>query len=164
MVGSWMWRHLQQSVNVWDCTLGRSPAVYMWYGRRCGEQVTNKNVFKHYHHSSDVKGQVLVCYTDNERIIFVFHRACYYIDPHYFFTKLTATGTYFLFQFYFPIFFILCLPYFIHLCPFIPLLFSLNLSCLLFFSLALQPSAGYGLLVHEVSWSHTTTRQSVGLL
>jgi hypothetical protein len=26
-----------------------------------------------------------------------------------------------------------------------------------FFSLALQPGAGYGLLVHEVSWSHTTT-------
>jgi hypothetical protein len=24
------------------------------------------------------------------------------------------------------------------------------------FSLALQPSAGYGLLVQEVSWSHTT--------
>jgi hypothetical protein len=23
-------------------------------------------------------------------------------------------------------------------------------------SLAVQPSAGYGLLVHEVSWSHTT--------
>jgi hypothetical protein len=29
-----------------------------------------------------------------------------------------------------------------------------------FHSLALQPSAGYGLLVHEVSWSHTTTRHS----
>jgi hypothetical protein len=28
------------------------------------------------------------------------------------------------------------------------------------FCLALQPSAGYGLLVHEVSWSHTTTRHS----
>jgi hypothetical protein len=30
----------------------------------------------------------------------------------------------------------------------------------LLFSLALQPSAGYGLHVHEVSWSHTTTRHS----
>jgi hypothetical protein len=28
------------------------------------------------------------------------------------------------------------------------------------FSLALQPSTGYGLLVYEVSWSHTTTRHS----
>jgi hypothetical protein len=28
------------------------------------------------------------------------------------------------------------------------------------FSLALQASAGYGLLIHEVSWSHTTTRRS----
>jgi membrane-anchored glycerophosphoryl diester phosphodiesterase (GDPDase) len=28
----------------------------------------------------------------------------------------------------------------------------------LLFSLALQPSAGYGLLVYEVSWSHTTRR------
>jgi hypothetical protein len=38
-----------------------------------------------------------------------------------------------------------------------------NCEChhlLLLFSLALQPSAGYGLLVHEVSWSHTTTRHS----
>jgi hypothetical protein len=31
---------------------------------------------------------------------------------------------------------------------------------LLLFSLALQPSAGYGLLVHEVSWSQSTTRHS----
>jgi hypothetical protein len=29
-----------------------------------------------------------------------------------------------------------------------------------FFSLALHPSAGYGLLVHGVPWSHTTTRYS----
>jgi hypothetical protein len=28
------------------------------------------------------------------------------------------------------------------------------------FSLALQPSAGYGLLVHDISWSNTTTRHS----
>jgi hypothetical protein len=28
------------------------------------------------------------------------------------------------------------------------------------FSLALHPSVGYGLLVHEVSWSHVTTRHS----
>jgi hypothetical protein len=27
-------------------------------------------------------------------------------------------------------------------------------------AVALQPSAGYGLLVHEVSWPHTTTRHS----
>jgi hypothetical protein len=31
-------------------------------------------------------------------------------------------------------------------------------------SLALQPSAGYGLLLHEVSWSHNDAPQSVGLL
>jgi hypothetical protein len=29
------------------------------------------------------------------------------------------------------------------------------------FSLAMQPSAGYGLLVHEVSWSQTTTHHSM---
>jgi hypothetical protein len=94
MVGAWLWRNLQRSVNVWDCTLGPSPAVYTWDGRRCGEQVTNKNVLKHYHHPSDVKGQVLVCSADNERIIFVFHRACHYTDRHYFFTKLTASQNY----------------------------------------------------------------------
>jgi hypothetical protein len=32
--------------------------------------------------------------------------------------------------------------------------------CLLFVSLALQHSAGYGLLFHEVSWSHTATHHS----
>jgi hypothetical protein len=31
---------------------------------------------------------------------------------------------------------------------------------LFLFFLALQPSVGYGLLVHEVSWSHTMTRHS----
>jgi hypothetical protein len=37
--------------------------------------------------------------------------------------------------------------------------FSNIINYLLFiFSLAVQPSAGYDLLVHEVSWSHTTTR------
>jgi hypothetical protein len=36
----------------------------------------------------------------------------------------------------------------------------LLLLLLLLFSLALQPSVDYGLLVHEVSWSHTTTRHS----
>jgi hypothetical protein len=36
---------------------------------------------------------------------------------------------------------------------------------LVLFSLALQPSAGYGLLVHEVSWiTHNDAPQSVGLL
>jgi hypothetical protein len=35
-----------------------------------------------------------------------------------------------------------------------------SLKTLLLFSLALQPSAGYGLLVPEASWSHTTTRHS----
>jgi hypothetical protein len=30
----------------------------------------------------------------------------------------------------------------------------------LLFYLALQPRAGYGLLVHAVSWSHTTMRHS----
>jgi hypothetical protein len=35
----------------------------------------------------------------------------------------------------------------------------------LFFSLELQPSAGYGLLVHEVSWIiHNDAPQLVGLL
>jgi hypothetical protein len=133
MIGAWLWRHLQQSVNVWDCTLGPSPAVYTWDGRRCGEQVTNKNVFKHYHHPSDVKGQVLVCSADNERIIFAFHGACHYIDPHDFFAKLTVSQNYtsqerissssFILQYFF-----LYLPYFIHLFLFIPLLSSLNLS------------------------------------
>jgi hypothetical protein len=37
---------------------------------------------------------------------------------------------------------------------------ELQLDHHLLFSLALQLSAGYGLLVHEVSWLHTTTRHS----
>jgi hypothetical protein len=40
----------------------------------------------------------------------------------------------------------------------------LYIDILFLFSLALQPSAGYGLLVHEVSWSHNEAPQSVGLL
>jgi hypothetical protein len=38
---------------------------------------------------------------------------------------------------------------------------SNNNNCyFIIFSLALQPRAGYGLLVYEVAWSHTTTRHS----
>jgi hypothetical protein len=40
------------------------------------------------------------------------------------------------------------------------LLLLLLLLFIYLFSLALQFSAGYGLLVHDVSWSHTTTRHS----
>jgi hypothetical protein len=52
-------------------------------------------------------------------------------------------------------------------CPFnclintsIKLFWLLLLLLLLLLFLAVQPSAGYGLLVYEVSWSHTTTRHS----
>jgi hypothetical protein len=38
------------------------------------------------------------------------------------------------------------------------------ISHLFFFFVALRPNAGHGLLILEVSRSHTTTHQSVGLL
>jgi len=52
----------------------------------------------------------------------------------------------------------------VHFCTFLLLSFSLQFN-FFFFLVALQPNAGYGLLIYGVSRSHTTTHpQSVGLL